>query len=64
MTLPITTISMRSMAPRGLQGFRNRGASPRSARHHELVINHTSDAIWFQIARRAPPGSAKRDYYV
>jgi maltose alpha-D-glucosyltransferase / alpha-amylase len=31
----------------------------------ELVLNHTSDAHpWFQAARRAPPGSAKRDYYV
>jgi maltose alpha-D-glucosyltransferase/alpha-amylase len=31
----------------------------------ELVINHTSDAHpWFQAARRAPPGSAKRNYYV
>lgn len=31
----------------------------------ELVINHTSDQHpWFQGARRAPPGSAKRDYYV
>ena len=31
----------------------------------ELVINHTSDAHpWFQAARQAPPGSAKRDYYV
>src|SRR3979411_2753346 len=31
----------------------------------ELVINHTSDAHpWFQIARRSPPGSPKRDYYV
>ncbi len=31
----------------------------------ELVINHTSDAHpWFQAARRAPPGSIKRDYYV
>src|ERR1700704_4924721 len=31
----------------------------------ELVINHTSDAHpWFQIARRAPAGSAKRNYYV
>ncbi|MBV9913939.1 MAG: maltose alpha-D-glucosyltransferase [Sinobacteraceae bacterium] len=31
----------------------------------ELVINHTSDAHpWFQIARRAPPASAKRNYYV
>ena len=31
----------------------------------ELVINHTSDQHpWFQIARRAPPGSAKRNYYV
>src|SRR5262249_7596304 len=31
----------------------------------ELVLNHTSEAHpWFQAARRAPPGSAKRDYYV
>jgi maltose alpha-D-glucosyltransferase/alpha-amylase len=31
----------------------------------ELVVNHTSDQHpWFQAARRSPPGSAKRDYYV
>lgn len=31
----------------------------------ELVVNHTSDQHpWFQAARHAPPGSAKRDYYV
>ena len=31
----------------------------------ELVINHTSDAHpWFQAARRAPPGSPERDFYV
>jgi maltose alpha-D-glucosyltransferase/alpha-amylase len=31
----------------------------------ELVVNHTSDQhSWFQAARRAPKGSAKRDYYV
>jgi maltose alpha-D-glucosyltransferase/alpha-amylase len=31
----------------------------------ELVINHTSDQHpWFQAARRAAPGSRKRDYYV
>jgi maltose alpha-D-glucosyltransferase/alpha-amylase len=31
----------------------------------ELVVNHTSDAHpWFQAARRAPPGSSKRNYYV
>ncbi len=31
----------------------------------ELVINHTSDQHpWFQAARRAPAGSAKRGYYV
>jgi maltose alpha-D-glucosyltransferase/alpha-amylase len=31
----------------------------------ELVINHTSDQhAWFQAARRAPPGSSKRNFYV
>ena len=31
----------------------------------ELVINHTSDQHpWFQAARRAPPGSPARDFYV
>jgi maltose alpha-D-glucosyltransferase/alpha-amylase len=31
----------------------------------ELVINHTSDEHpWFQRARRAPPGSVERDFYV
>jgi maltose alpha-D-glucosyltransferase/alpha-amylase len=31
----------------------------------ELVINHTSDQHpWFERARRAPPGSRWRDYYV
>lgn len=31
----------------------------------ELVINHTSDQHpWFQAARRAPSGSAKRNFYV
>jgi maltose alpha-D-glucosyltransferase/alpha-amylase len=31
----------------------------------ELVVNHTSDQHpWFQAARRAPPGSRKRSYYV
>jgi maltose alpha-D-glucosyltransferase/alpha-amylase len=31
----------------------------------ELVINHTSDQHpWFQAARRAPPGSSKRAFYV
>jgi maltose alpha-D-glucosyltransferase/alpha-amylase len=31
----------------------------------ELVLNHTSDAHpWFQAARRAPPESVKRNYYV
>lgn len=31
----------------------------------ELVINHTSDQHpWFQRARAAKPGSARRDYYV
>ncbi|MBK7579385.1 MAG: maltose alpha-D-glucosyltransferase [Myxococcales bacterium] len=31
----------------------------------ELVLNHTSDQhAWFQRARRAPPGSKERDYYV
>lgn len=31
----------------------------------ELIINHTSDQhAWFQAARRSPPGSAKRNFYV
>src|ERR671925_217183 len=31
----------------------------------ELVLNHTSDQHpWFQRARRSPPGSRERDYYV
>ncbi len=31
----------------------------------ELVVNHTSDAHpWFQRARRSPPGSPEREYYV
>ncbi len=31
----------------------------------ELVVNHTSDQHpWFQAARRAPPGSPERGYYV
>ncbi|MDH3212733.1 MAG: maltose alpha-D-glucosyltransferase [Myxococcales bacterium] len=31
----------------------------------EVVINHTSDQHpWFQRARRAPPGSRHRDFYV
>ncbi len=31
----------------------------------ELVLNHTSDQHpWFQAARRAPPGSKKRAWYV
>jgi maltose alpha-D-glucosyltransferase/alpha-amylase len=31
----------------------------------ELVINHTSDQHpWFQRARKAPPGSHQRDFYV
>ncbi|GAA0769288.1 maltose alpha-D-glucosyltransferase [Ideonella azotifigens] len=31
----------------------------------ELVINHTSDQHpWFQAARRAPPGSPEREFYV
>jgi maltose alpha-D-glucosyltransferase/alpha-amylase len=31
----------------------------------ELVVNHTSDQHpWFQAARRAAPGSSRRDFYV
>jgi maltose alpha-D-glucosyltransferase/alpha-amylase len=31
----------------------------------ELVVNHTSDAhLWFQTARKAPPGSPEREFYV
>lgn len=50
------------------QDFRNfvREAHRRGLRViTELVVNHTSDQHpWFQAARRAPAGSAKRDYYV
>ena len=50
------------------QDFRNfvREAHRRGLRIiTELVVNHTSDQHpWFQAARRAPKGSAKRDYYV
>jgi len=43
-----------------------RGAHQRGIRViTELVINHTSDQHpWFQRARRAPPGSRERNYYV
>jgi maltose alpha-D-glucosyltransferase/alpha-amylase len=51
-----------------LKDFRNflREAHARGLRvFTELVVNHTSDQHpWFQSARRAPPGSPKRDYYV
>ncbi len=31
----------------------------------DLVMNHTSDQHpWFQEARRAPPGSSRRNFYV
>ncbi len=31
----------------------------------ELIVNHTSDQHpWFQRARRSPPGSPERDFYV
>jgi maltose alpha-D-glucosyltransferase/alpha-amylase len=31
----------------------------------ELIVNHTSDQHpWFQRARKAPPGSKERDFYV
>src|ERR1700743_393729 len=31
----------------------------------ELIINHTSDQHpWFQAARKSPPGSPQRDFYV
>ena len=31
----------------------------------ELVVNHTSDQHpWFQLARRSPPGSRERNFYV
>ena len=51
-----------------LKDFRNfvRQAHRRGIRIiTELVINHTSDQHpWFQAARRAPPGSARRSFYV
>ena len=51
-----------------LQDFRRfmRAAHERGIRVvTELVINHTSDQHpWFRRARKAPPGSSSRDYYV
>ena len=43
-----------------------RGAHARGIRVvTELVVNHTSDQHpWFQRARRAPPGSVARNFYV
>ena len=50
------------------QDFRNfvREAKRRGLRIiTELIVNHTSDQHpWFQAARRAPKGSAKRSWYV
>ena len=50
------------------QDFRNflREAHRRGLRViTELVVNHTSDQhSWFQAARRAPPDTSKRDFYV
>jgi len=52
----------------GLNDFRAliRAAHARELRIvTELVLNHTSDQhAWFQRARRAPPGSVERDFYV
>jgi maltose alpha-D-glucosyltransferase/alpha-amylase len=51
-----------------LRDFKNflQGAHARGIRViTELVVNHTSDQHpWFQRARRAPPGSVYRDFYV
>ena len=51
-----------------LHDFRNflRAAHERGLRVvTELVLNHTSDQHpWFQRARRSPPGSPYRDFYV
>ena len=65
-TSPTTTTSIRDYGTR--DDFRHfvREAHRRGLRViTELVINHTSDQHpWFQAARRAPPGSPKRNYYV
>ena len=57
--------------PRGRHAGRLRASSSTEAHRRglrvitELVLNHTSDQHpWFQRARRAPPGSAERDFYV
>jgi maltose alpha-D-glucosyltransferase/alpha-amylase len=51
-----------------LRDFRNflKAAHERGLRViTELVLNHTSDQHpWFQRARRAPPGSVERNFYV
>ena len=51
--------------PTGLRGSSTQAHARGLRVITELVINHTSDQHpWFQAARRAPRGSAKRDYYV
>src|SRR5205085_2059494 len=52
-SLPDFTLFLREAHRRGLRVIT------------ELVLNHTSDQHpWFQRARRAPLGSAERDFYV
>ncbi len=53
------------MAPWRTPGASSSRPCPRPSRHHELVINHTSDQHpGFQRARQAPKGSPERNFYV
>ena len=66
MTSPITATCIPSTARWRISRLFLREAHRRGLRViTELVLNHTSDQHpWFQRARRAPPGSRWRNFYV
>ena len=65
-TSPTTRTSTRATARSTISAsFSRRPTSAASQVLIELVVNHTSDQhAWFQAARKAPPGSPERDFYV